>query len=562
MIKKFLIPLLALLLSFSCSLSDSSNEEPKGSLNVSINRNNSRTILPDTSAIDIEKFVVAFSNGPESIENIEIDGSTFTGNKTIDNIPVYNEWTIKVTAYTEGKVFASQTKTGVNIKSGINTERFILKLSQDSKGNIDITLDWSEAGLNSSNALNSVISKELIDTATNLPISGNWDKDLILSSEKLTFNSSLNSGYYLLRVILGNGNEPVIPYIRMIHIYDNLLSIDEFGQNIAGKNIVKLTKEDFNSQPSAPTDLKATEGKKSIKLTWKPSSNNVLFYVVERKEGSKPWTVIAPKVEGTETYSDIANGDHEVIEGTTYKYRVKSVGLSNYSSEYSNETEGQWKSPEPGNSGKLVLSSTKTKELALNFAQATPTDNTDTYQVIYSDDATKVIGNQNIIENLDNTKWESYSTQPFAITDLTPNTEYYINVFVKDTAGNVSPYITETSLEEFKKKFTDKDGNHKFKTNDVAKVNIDISLEVINKVKITSSLSSITEHKKADDLTLSINEDFQVVAWYLNGKEISKSNVYNITGGSDLEIGINWITVSVMHDNRPYSMNFKIKVIQ
>lgn len=103
--------------------------------------------------------------------------------------------------------------------------------------------------------------------------------------------------------------------------------------------------------------------------------------------------------------------------------------------------------PIPGNSGVIEIIDDNGKELNIRWVKAN--EDKVTYKV-YTSKNDNISDIQNIVENGEY-KGEVYNGSSYKITELSPETTYYINLISQDSKGNKSSY-------KYKSYMTAKDG--------------------------------------------------------------------------------------------------------
>ena len=90
-----------------------------------------------------------------------------------------------------------------------------------------------------------------------------------------------------------------------------------------------------NMMPNPPSELMAAEVSEGAHLTWRDNSDNEASFMIERMEGTSPYTALA-----TVPFDTTAYHDAPLTAGVTYMYRVMATpksGEHGSATKYSNE---------------------------------------------------------------------------------------------------------------------------------------------------------------------------------------------------------------------------------
>ncbi len=391
-----------------------SNENKKGSgkLTVSINENIMRTILPTFGTVS--QYDIS-GTGP--------DGKSFTLSNTgttkeIADL-IVGSWTITVTGKdASNNAIVSGTATATVVENQSTPVGVTVNYRQLGKGSVNLTINWDV-----SVTVDSVMLQIDSGTATNIYTSGN--------SVNYT-NATINSGFYKFIFKLKNGGNVISSVTESVHIYD-------FHNTT---KTIDLAPTDFNSKPTAPTGLSASEGTGKIVLNWTDTSKVETGFVVERSATAGSGFVA---IGGTDTTPLAANtityNDTTAVEGTTYYYRVLAKN-SFGSSAYSNEGSGKVEPPVPGNSGTLTLNGVTATGITVNWTKATDnvTSQSNLQYLVYRSTSNNLGSVANCEAN--GTKVDDFAANitTKTVTGLNSGTTYYFNVVVKDEVGNKTCY--------------------------------------------------------------------------------------------------------------------------
>lgn len=294
---KYLIPVfISFLLSCSNPIAGYQPKEGYGQLEIYIaGLVSNRTIMPDNFGSGIKKYKVTLS-GPMSFAPIEISGTSFNFNK----LPL-GAYTLNVSGINSSGDVIAKGSTTPEITNGNTTNSNIeLRPVQDGTGKINITLDWSGAGL----------SANLIDSVDGSLISSDGTKTTLSITPgdfSLSYSKEVNSDFYTIIFNLKKGSQLYTSVVESIHIYD--------GYESAASIILDDT--DFTSAPATPSNLTIEQKGLTAQLIWSDESEIETGVTIYRSEDGKNFTEIVALQANVVTYTD-----SPLIQGKTYTYKI------------------------------------------------------------------------------------------------------------------------------------------------------------------------------------------------------------------------------------------------
>ena len=179
--------------------------------------------------------------------------------------------------------------------------------------------------------------------------------------------------------------------------------------------------------PLAPTSLTGVFLNGQVTLSWVDNSTNETGYIIERKLGSGVYSSISTVGANTTTYTDAT-----VVTGESYTYRVYSYNATGNSTNYSNEFTISIPTP-------ITLPIITTS----NITSIMPTS-ADTGGNITSDGGASVTARGVVWSTTQNptvalptktTDGSGIGVFNSNMTNLTPNTQYFIRAYATNNAG-------------------------------------------------------------------------------------------------------------------------------
>lgn len=371
-----------------------------------------RTILP---AVEADSYRISFT-GPAGSDLFVLEARQ----SPIEASLTAGTWNIAVEALNASEQAIAIGAGYVDIRGGERIETDITLAPQRlGTGGIDIIITWPATLEQTILSASGTLDGESIPTAE-LSFDG--------SANSVRYRSGKNSNDY--RFILNlRGVSQVFEFSPVaIQVYDNLVSSATMAYGYA----------DFAMIPNHPSSLSISEGLGQVVLTWDDNSSIETSYVLERSGDGSAWSVLSDSIApDSEAYLDGSAGS-----GVDYYYRVlakNDIGAS----APSGTAVGRWAPPVPGASGSLIVENSTASAIPVRWTVAgdNVTGKTDLhYKLVFSTSdniGTVAAAEANGTESL---AWTA-DIAAATIGGLGPSTPYWINVIVRDAAGNMAVYV-------------------------------------------------------------------------------------------------------------------------
>lgn len=179
--------------------------------------------------------------------------------------------------------------------------------------------------------------------------------------------------------------------------------------------------------PLAPTSLNGTLVNSQVTLTWVDNATNETGYKIERKLSSGVYSLISTVAANTTTYTDAS-----VATGQSYTYRVYSYNATGNSTNYSNEFTVSIPIP-------ITLPTVTTSTITSIMSTSANSGGNITADGGASVTARGVVWsttqNPTIALSTKTTDGSGSGTFNSSITNLTPNTQYYVRAYATNSVG-------------------------------------------------------------------------------------------------------------------------------
>lgn len=485
-----------------------------GSFTLSINMDGSgRTILPDV-ANSIVSYLIEF-DGPTPMPPVLTTGSSVL----IDLTEGFWDITVSGMSAEDGTGDAVAIGTvSVSITTGLTTTASVyLSPLTVGTGNVDVIISWPESeGIDGTST---ILFNSIVYTMGDSEITFNG------TERTISFNiENINSGNYYFFAYLKQSGTTQATVTESIQVFDNLTS----------SALIVLYTEDFNQPPGVSTLLTPVEGNNEITLTWENSSSVITGFSLERSESEfSGYSEIVTTDGVTSTYTDTT-----VVVGTTYYYRVIASSAGG-ASDPSNVVSLSAEPPLPGNGGLLTFSDTTSNSTILSWTQAVDNVSVQSYleyKIVQSE-----LNNIDTVENAETNgtlvqDWVS-NTANVSVTELTSKITYYFNVLVRDLAGNINIYTTNSETPS---------------TNGV--LNLTLSVTEPNDETITFSAGDDITVSQSGTLAIEVSESFDSYEWYLDGVEVigQTDSTFELVC-SDASLVVHHLSVFVTSNSMLYS---------
>lgn len=523
--KHFFYLFLIMLILSSCQNPVNQNFNSTGSMVVFIGSNNiisSRTILPTDYESVIKEYEISLT-GSKSITPIKITEQ----NHTIRNL-VIGDYTLTVIGKDITGLTVAKGSKDIKIENGETTSISIeLSQTQDSQGEIDLTLDWSLTGLENNKI--DTIEASLIKV-------GESPKAFNITPEamSLKYKDKIHSGLYTLIIHLKSGSQLYATVVEAAHIYDGLIS----------EETINFNENSFTKPPVISSNLTLEQKGLTVELNWTDNSYTETGYKILRSEDGSTFSEIANNLDANlETYTDST-----IVENKSYTYKVIATNVFGDSIPLEGSiTTVDVTAPIPGNNGIITVSNVTSNGFSIDWTAAS--DNLTTtanlkYLLYYS-----TTNNINSVSDIENNGTAAGSLEKNittkALTNLTIGETYYLNILVVDDAGIKNIYTP--------KAVNTLSGN----------LSIKITINTPTDASITISQANMVAVKQNEELTINLSETFDSYKWYVDG--VIRSNISTITIDPDslgLAPGNHNLTIVVKKDGALYSDSITFLVKQ
>jgi hypothetical protein len=387
-----------------------------GKLTLSIGMpEGSKTILP---TLAVSTYTISFS-GPVAHDDLT------TTDKTASIELEAGSWSIGVQGLDDGgNMVAAGSAMGVIVSAGATTSANVALSAQlTGNGSIAVTLSWP------SSLAPAIDTVSVSLDGTPVPLAA---VSHAVGSSTASYTETKPAGSYELVIGLYSGAALRATVSEPVQVYGNLTSTGSFT----------LVDADFSSPPAAPDSVTVTEGQDRLVVGWADASLVETAYVVSRGTGSGgPFADLATLDANVTSYEDAS-----VSAGVTYWYQVRSRNVIGDSSPASAASGMMVAAPTPGGSGALGFSSVGSASFVVGWAKAS--DNTSPASTLQYKVVRSTAGNVSDVAGAEanGTVCMDWTTDvsTCTATGLNASTTYWLNVLVKDAAGNESAYVSSS----------------------------------------------------------------------------------------------------------------------
>jgi hypothetical protein len=256
----------------------------------------SRTVMPSTNP-DISSYELLGAKTGETKTSLKTWTSLTAASLSLET----GNWDFTLVAKnSSGNGILSGSLDNVAISTSSSALSFLLEPLGSGVGTVNVTLTWPSGVAVSSvvPVFNGATQSALTQTVNN-------------GSTSVSYSASnIERGNYLLTFKLNDGSSNLLASVtEMVRVYPNM----ESSKTIA------LATTDFNSVPTAPsnvsaTHLASTDTTGSVTVTWTDNSNNETGFVIS--DGTNTWTADAAATSATIT---------SLARGQSYTFSVRAV---------------------------------------------------------------------------------------------------------------------------------------------------------------------------------------------------------------------------------------------
>jgi hypothetical protein len=489
----------------------------RGGISLSINSGGgAKTVLPVISAAS---YLISFS-GPAQQSPV----STTQSNPTIELEA--GTWNISV----EGKDSGGNTvavggASGVVVTTGAITPVSIVLGAQSSgNGTIDVTVTWP--------TLTPVIDSCVVTVG---PVGGTavavppGTVTFTPGGTSVRYTEGKAAGNYQLSINLYSGAVLRAPVQEAVQVYGNLSS----------SATIALVAADFTLPPAAPSGLAVAEGLGELDLSWVDNSHVATSYEVDRSTDNVSFAVLTASLPpNTSSYRDTT-----AAMGQTYWYRVAAA--NSLGSTYSTAASGEVQAPIPGGSGALTFGAVSSSSIPVSWQKGTDNVSVQSalaYKVVYSlSNNVQTVGDAQANGTVAR-DW-TLDVTTANVTGLSSGTLYYFNVLVKDGAGNISAYVSNSTA--------------------TLSPGVSLTITVTSPQDQTITFSQVNDIVVAPDATLTITTGggFDSYAWVLDGTTLSgQTTATAVIDCSTLVLGAHHVTIFVQKNGMGYSNTLRFQI--